>query len=47
MECSEGNILLDPTLAKEKEQEYVHQVYEEIASHFSQTRYKVSIMKVI
>lgn len=31
---------MDSTLAKEKEQEYVHQVYEEIASHFSQTRYK-------
>lgn len=30
--------------AKDKEQEFVHQVYEEIASHFSQTRYKVSFM---
>lgn len=31
---------MDPSIAKAKEEEYVHQVYEEIASHFSQTRYK-------
>ncbi len=29
--------------AIEKEQQYVHKVYNEIASHFSQTRYKVRI----
>lgn len=27
--------------AIEKEEEYVHQVYQDIASHFSSTRYKV------
>ena len=41
MSAHETRILSDPALAKDKEQEYVHQVYEEIASHFSQTRYKV------
>lgn len=41
MSADETRILSDPALAKDREQEYVHQVYEEIASHFSQTRYKV------
>lgn len=32
----------DETLSPElKEEQYVHTVYEEIASHFSETRYKV------
>jgi hypothetical protein len=33
------NLALD---AEEKEERYVHQVYEAIARHFSQTRYKVN-----
>ncbi|RMZ91694.1 hypothetical protein DV736_g1050, partial [Chaetothyriales sp. CBS 134916] len=33
----------DPPSATEYEDEHVHQVYEQIASHFSQTRYKVGI----
>ena len=30
--------------AEDKEHEFVHQVYEEIAAHFSHTRYKVGIL---
>ena len=33
-------ISLDPCLAVENEQNYVHDVYESIADHFSQTRHK-------
>ncbi|KAF5096633.1 hypothetical protein DV451_004157 [Geotrichum candidum] len=41
MSSSDQNeVLTNPSLAKQKEEEYVHQVYEEIASHFSLTRYK-------
>lgn len=44
MSSSDQNeVLTNPSLAKQKEEEYVHQVYEEIASHFSLTRYKVSM----
>lgn len=30
-------------LARRDEEQYVHEVYETIASHFSSTRYKVSL----
>jgi hypothetical protein len=32
-------------LARKDEAQYVHQVYETIASHFSSTRYKVSFKR--
>jgi tRNA (uracil-5-)-methyltransferase TRM9 len=35
-----SSIALKPSLAVENEQNYVHDVYESIADHFSQTRYK-------
>jgi ribosomal protein L20A (L18A) len=40
----QNEVLTNSSLAKQKEEEYVHQVYEEIASHFSLTRYKVSMI---